>query len=188
VASVVLADDRREIEMTFTPMPAELKKTHPHLEEFWPFLQALNKESPRGKVLISTGFVEEQLKRVILAFMLDESTSRELFEGGNAPLGTLSSRISAAYALGLITHDEWHDLHLIRRIRNDFAHQVTTTFETPAVVSRCRELRSKAPDYPGVTVGSAGQFETAAVAIIVSLISRPHYVAKERRASKPWPS
>jgi hypothetical protein len=91
----VYADDRGEIEMTFVPMPAELKKTHPQLEEFWPFLQALNMESRRGKVLISTGFIEEQLKRVILAFMLDEPVSSELFEGGNAPLGTLSSRISA---------------------------------------------------------------------------------------------
>jgi mannitol operon repressor len=73
-------------------------------------------------------------------------------------------------------------------IRNDFAHQVTTTFDIPAVVSRCGQLRTKAPDYPGVTVGSAGQFETAAMAIIVSPINRPHHVAKERRASRPWPS
>jgi hypothetical protein len=35
----------------------DLLKTHPHLKEFLPYLDLLNKESDRGKVLVSTGFL-----------------------------------------------------------------------------------------------------------------------------------
>lgn len=73
----------------------ELKKKYPHLEKFWPYTEVINNESPRGKVLVSTGFLEEQLKEVLLAFMLENKDAEELVEGGNAPLGTLSSRITA---------------------------------------------------------------------------------------------
>lgn len=45
-----------------------------------------------------------------------------LVEGFNAPLGTFSSRIKAAYALGLLTKDQFLDLERLRKIRNEFAH------------------------------------------------------------------
>src|SRR5262249_48678711 len=86
--------------MALAPMPATLRDKYPNLERFWPFLQTLHQESPRGIALISCGYIEEQLKDILLAFMLDHSSARELVEGQNAPLGTLSSRIGAAYLLG----------------------------------------------------------------------------------------
>lgn len=173
--------------MTIAPMPESLRATHPNLERFWPFLQMLRQESERGQVLISTGFIEEQLKDVLLAFMIDNPQCGELVEGGSAPLGTFSARIEACYALGLISEDEHNDLTLIRRIRNEFAHHIETSFDTPSVVSRCAQLRMKAEDYGDVKVGPSGQFQTAAVAVIMNLINRPHSVSQERRATKTWP-
>jgi hypothetical protein len=111
----------------------------------------------------------------------------KFIEGGNATLGTLSNRISAAYFLGLITKDEYHDLTLMRRIRNDFAHEVETTFDTPSVVDRCRLLRHKADDCGDVKVGSFGQFQSAAIGVIMSLINRASYVGQQRRKSETWP-
>jgi mannitol operon repressor len=143
--------------------------------------------SERGQVLISTGFIEEQLKDVLLAFMIDNPQCGELVEGGSAPLGTFSARIEACYALGLISEDEHNDLTLIRRIRNEFAHHIETSLDTPSVVSRCTQLRMKAEDYGDVKVGPSGQFQTASVAVITNLINRPHYVSQERRATKTWP-
>jgi mannitol operon repressor len=67
----------------------DLLKTHPHLKEFLPYLDLLNKESDRGKVLVSTGFLEQQLKEVLLAFMLPNDQAADLVGGHNAPLGSL---------------------------------------------------------------------------------------------------
>jgi mannitol operon repressor len=166
--------------MDIAPMPASLRATHPNLERFWPFIQTLRQESDRGQVLISAGFLEQQLKDVLLAFMLEQQQTRDLVEGANAPLGSFHARIEACYALGLITEDEYNDLILIRRIRNEFAHHVETSFETPSVVSRCDQLRMKAEDYEDVKFGPSGKFQTAAVAVISNLINRPDYVRRER--------
>jgi len=145
------------------PMPDSLRATHPNLEKFWPFIQLLRQESERGQVLISAGFLEKQLKDVLLGFMIDNPQTRGLVEGANAPLGTFDARIEACYALGLITEDEHNDLILIRRIRNEFAHHIDTSFETLSVVSRCSQLRMKEEDYGEVKVGASGQFQTAAI-------------------------
>lgn len=173
-------------------VPEDVKAKFPHLAKFWPYLELLDKESARGKVLISTGFIEEQLKEVILAFVLQDAAATELVEGANAPLGTFSSRITACFVLGLISEAERHDLTLIRRIRNDFAHDIHTSFDTRSVVDRCKELLLKAPNYTHsemgkIEVGPAGQFESAAVALIMGLINRPHYVSEKRCAAVQWP-
>ncbi len=165
---------------------------NPHLKDFVPYLQLLNSESDRGRVLISTGFLEEQLKEVLLAFMIEGSTVEDLIDGGNAPLGTFSSRIAACYGLGLISQDEYDDLTLIRKIRNDFAHDIRTNFSTPSVVSRCDALKGKAGDYTKpegavVTMLPSGQFQTAAVALIGRLINRAYYVKKQRRSFTAFP-
>jgi hypothetical protein len=168
-------------------------KSHPHLKEFGPYLEVSNAESPRGNVLVSTGYIEEQLKRVLTAFMLDVGAAANLLAGsGNAPLGTFSARIAACYALGLISEDEHHDLTLMRRIRNDFAHDMHVTFDTPSVVSRCAQLRFSAKDYKNkdgseVVVGSMGQFVTAASAVILHLTNRPAYVSRKKLKYGNWP-
>jgi len=168
------------------------KVRFPHLKEFFPFLEALNKESARGRALISAGFLEEQLKRILLAFMLEGAKADELIEGANAPLGTFSARTTACHVLGLITDNERDDLNLIRRIRNDFAHQVHTSFQTESIVSRCDQLKFKAKNYKKVDgtpvdVEADGQFTTAAVGLILTLTNRAHYVAQQRRTSQTWP-
>lgn len=170
----------------------EFIKQYPNLKDFLPYLDVLNKESGRGKVLISAGFLEEQLKQILLAFMLDTDEARELLEGGNAPLGSFSARTNACYVLGLITESEHRDLVLMRRIRNDFAHKVQTSFETESVKNRCKELKYRVPDsFPvgdmTINANAEGQFTTAAVSLIMNLTNRAHYVGQERRAAKGWP-
>ena len=169
----------------------DYKKQYPHLKKFWPYVDVLNEESPRGKVLVSTGFLEEQLKQILMAFSADCPQALELIEGGNAPLGTMSARITACYAFGLITKDEHDDLHLVRRIRNEFAHDIHTTFDTQSVANRCRELKHSAKDNPATEANlgpmpTASQFYTAAVALIMNLINRPNAVSKEKRQVGKW--
>lgn len=163
-----------------------------HLAKFYPYLDLLNAESDRGRVLISTGYMEEQLKDILLAFILDTPQAKELVTSGNAPLGTFSSRIAACYTLGLISEREHHDLTLLRKIRNDFAHDMHTSFKTPSAVDRCKLLHHKAQDYKyedkdDVVVDPASQFTSAAVSLILHLTNRPHYVSQRRCVYGDWP-
>lgn len=170
----------------------DFKKRNPHLDGFWPYLEKLREESDRGAVLISTGYLEQQLKDILLAFMVDDTNVSKLLEGGYAPLGSFSSRIAACYAFGLLSENEHYDLHQLRKIRNDFAHDLHTSFETQSVIDRCAMLRHKVHDYTSeergeVVIDAPGQFRTAAVGLIMNLTNRAHYVAKERRTAKSRP-
>jgi mannitol operon repressor len=155
-------------------------------------MDKLRTESDRGKVLISTGLLEEQLKQLLLEYFVDDASLSSLVEGGSAPLASFSARITTCYALGIIRKIEHDDLHQVRRIRNDFAHNIHTSFETQSVVDRCKALRTKSHDYKydalaRVVVPASGQFNTATTFLILNLVDRPHYVRKERRESKEWP-
>lgn len=168
----------------------EFKQRNPHLNEFFPYLDQLNRESDRGKVLISTGFMEEQLRKVLLAYLIQAPEADELVSGANAPLGTFSSRINACYLLGLISEVEHHDLNVIRKIRNDFAHSISTGFDTQSVIDRCKNLKLRAAIDPmgnQVPIPPVAQFMTAAVAIILRLVNRPQYVSKQRSSYGNWP-
>lgn len=53
-----------------------------------------------------------------------------LLDGPNAPLSNFSSRIDFAFRIGIISHQLARDIHIIRKIRNDFAHSYEPrTFE-----------------------------------------------------------
>lgn len=80
------------------------------------------KEDERGLVLSVAAFAEDLLGRLLLAYLRDSKSSSELVEGFNAPLGSLSSRIKACHAFGIISDEQYHDLEICRKIRNEFAH------------------------------------------------------------------
>ncbi len=164
--------------------PSSIKIEHWHMKDFMPFLVRLSKESDRGAVLMSTGYLEKVLKDILVAYFIEGSSSDALFENG--ALATFSARSAACHALGLISDDEFHDIQLIRKIRNYLAHEMHSTFEDPQVVDRCKLLRLKAHDYGDVVVGTTGQFQTAAVGILNRLINRAHYVSLKRSKYGEW--
>jgi hypothetical protein len=87
--------------------------------------------------------LETALEQLIEAKLLPApNKGRDILSAGpQAPLGTFSAKIDAAFQLGLISKPLARDLHLVRRIRNDFAHDPgELTFETPAVSDRVRAL------------------------------------------------
>ena len=163
----------------------EVLKEYPNLKDFLPYLDELNRESPRGKVLISTGYLEQMLKEILSSFLMKDKIVDELFEGGNAPLGTFSARAKLAYTLGLISELEFHDIDLIRRIRNDFAHDMKASFLNAGVKSRCSHLKHKVPDTAG-KITADQQFTSAATSLLLGLVNRAAYVSKTRRSYGDW--
>lgn len=73
-------------------------------------------------VLNVAAFAEDTLELLLLAYLREESQAIKLVSGFNAPLGTFSARVKAAFALGLLLQDGYETLETLRKIRNKFAH------------------------------------------------------------------
>lgn len=113
-----------------------------HQWSFEYLLKEFNKESDRASVILVASILDESLYSLLRSYFVPIASSNdELFEGANAPLGTFSSKIDIAYRIGLISSKFCRDLHLIRKIRNSFAHDIfDCTFENGSVKSRIDEL------------------------------------------------
>ena len=101
----------------------------------------LSSESDRGCSLMAAAYLDMQLGELLKAFLVDDKRLvNELFRHTGA-LGTFSSRIDLAYSLGLISKGDRRNLHLIRKIRNDFAHvHLRLDFNNESISARCNEL------------------------------------------------
>jgi DNA-binding MltR family transcriptional regulator len=125
---------------------------------YWNALfREFEKESDRAAVILTASIADELLHGLVAARLVPVSSSNDdLFDGANAPLGTFSARIEIAYRLGLISGKFARDLHLIRRIRNDFAHNIQgCSFDDAKVKSRVVELNNS----HGIITNSPKQFK-----------------------------
>lgn len=163
-----------------------LEDSHPHLKEFLAFLPELQKESDRGVILISCSFIDELLRRTLTGYFIENTSVQTLLDGFNAPLGTFASRIAACHALGLISDREYEECEMFRRVRNRFAHEIHVSFEDQSLSDLGQTLTFAAQDYGSVVVDTKGRFVSAATALILNLVNRPHYVSIERRTSATW--
>lgn len=110
-------------------------------QEIFAVLDTFQDESDRGAVLVATSYLEDKIGEYLRASLTPGAGTNQLFDGGNPPLGTFSAKIAACHALGLINDDEFRRLNIIRRIRNQFAHQWIAGFDDQAVSDRCKELK-----------------------------------------------
>lgn len=105
-------------------------------------IEQLDKESERGVVIVSAALLNETLEQLIKDNLAPSAEKDdELFVGAYAPLDSFSTKIDLAYRLGLVGLSTRSSLHLIRKLRNDFAHSaLQISFESNSVQSRIREL------------------------------------------------
>src|SRR5215469_11710094 len=96
---------------------------------FLDYLRELQKETPRGAVVISGVVLGEILGKTLEEYLTDHKDVKKLLNGGvSAPLGTFSARILMAFGLRLIDDKEYRNLQIVRRIRNHFAHDLHASF------------------------------------------------------------
>lgn len=109
-----------------------------NIEEFKNFRHSLSEESDRGCALMAAAFIEEKLGELLHAFCVDNKKIYERLFENNGALATFSSKIDLALLLGLIPKNIFDDLQLLRKIRNDFAHNASfITFESNPTKERC---------------------------------------------------
>lgn len=105
------------------------------------FRKTLNQESDRGCALMAAAYLDERLADLLKSYFVDNNKIINKMFDFNGPFGTFSSRIDSAYALGLLPENVRKDIHLVRKIRNDFAHvSKPITFNDEPIASRCNEL------------------------------------------------
>jgi hypothetical protein len=103
---------------------------------------ALSKETDRGCALFAAAYLDGELEGLLRAKMVADERVASAILSPDRPLGSFSARIDVAYLLGLIPRLARLDLHLIRKIRNDFAHTARRlSFAEPVIAARCREFR-----------------------------------------------
>ena len=105
-------------------------------------LKELYKDAQTGRVLIVCALLEDILMTTINTKMVPLSSDIEsrIF-GGNGPLQNISSRIDIAYSLGFLDGRMRRNLHLVRKIRNGFAHTSDkVTFDSEKVVTLCKQI------------------------------------------------
>ena len=168
-------------------MATEVQETK---DQWQRYMEMFSKESDRACVILTVSFLDELLTLCLrMRLVANPNAIDSLFEGGNAPFSSFSSKIDVAYRLGIISNRLCRDLHLVRKIRNDFAHNIEGChFSDQKVHNRVRELRNAFSDLIDVfrtekTVklyqpGDRGDFQFCCSWMI-------DYLYKLSRASKP---
>jgi len=125
----------------------KLKRERPAPEEWRLARNEISQGGDRSAAILAAAFTEDTLRFSISQRFWDINDKD--FEGlcsAHGPLGSFWSMIELGYALGIYRDIFRNDLHVIRTIRNAFAHTMKPiNFETPAVE---KELsRAKYLDY-----------------------------------------
>lgn len=109
------------------------------------YIDEANKENAsgtqRGVVLVWASIIDETLSKILSAhfIVLSKKQSIEMFDH-NGPAGSFSSKIKLCFALGLILDDEMNAINLVRKIRNDFAHDINVDLDDEPLRSQCLQL------------------------------------------------
>jgi hypothetical protein len=97
--------------------------------------------SHRATAVVGGAFVEEHLTYALRSRMVpDEKVIQERFAPGRA-FGDFGAKIDLGYLMGVYGKQAYKELITIRRIRNDFAHQLeVNSFDRDDMRDRCENL------------------------------------------------
>jgi mannitol operon repressor len=154
---------------------------------FSEFLQEFQKETDRGAALVGAALLDSRLRWLLVQHFIESGVTEELLDGGNAPLGAFRSKIKLTHALGLITGLEFQEAQLIRKVRNEFAHQLHgLSFDSAYIASLCSNLKANTPGGDG---GSPRWlFINSVIHLTLALWHRPEHVAGRKAVfyEGPW--
>ncbi|WP_139272204.1 hypothetical protein [Phytopseudomonas punonensis] len=90
----------------------------------------------------------------IQSFLIDDKDSKKRLLGKSSPLSSFSAKIDLACLLGMCSRDIAKDLHTIREIRNEFAHNIMArdktklSFNSGNIKDKCMYLKCVAHEKP----------------------------------------
>ena len=130
------------------------------------FDKSIQEESTRAKVVLSACYLDELLNQLLQLLLKPLNSKNDpLFDGPQAPLSSFSAKIDLAARVGVISEDTKRSLHLVRKIRNRFAHSLNACdfddTKTQAWNSELHELNDHATEDRRATFseGVVGDYE-----------------------------
>ncbi len=164
-----------------------IMKSEPETMELSEFLSEFNKESDRGAALNAAAVLDDWLGNILGEFFADNRSGKDLISGFNAPLGTFAAKVTAAHALGLIQDNEFREITLIRKIRNEFGHSWRgVSFESDKVAHLVNQLPWCGPPEFEAKSTPRARFNSVIAILLADLMWRTRLVKKERRVVKLW--
>lgn len=110
-------------------------------------VQEIETQTDRGAAIVGAAWVEEELQASIESFLSKEKKAWERLFRKSGPLSSFSAKIDLALLLGIVSAVIASDLHIIRDVRNEFAHSIldknslSPSFSTPHIKDKCLALR-----------------------------------------------
>lgn len=108
-------------------------------------IDPLLEESDRGSVIVAAATLDSLLARYLSTVMKSNGLSNRYsvkILDGNGALGSFSARAQIARGFSLISEDTFHDLMVIRKLRNEFAHvHMHCSFSDKKVMAQIQSMR-----------------------------------------------
>ena len=115
----------------------DLSRIQPEFHEAMDVSNALGKEAhPIATAILGAVMVEHELETLLrFRFKRKDDKTWAMLVAENGPLNSFSSMVLAGYALGIYDESMRNDLHIVRNIRNAFAHSKRLIhFDNPLIV------------------------------------------------------
>jgi len=155
-------------------------------ETEWEKLSAeFQHKSDRTTAILGAAYLETNLGQLLSCFFVFKAAEMGILITDEGPLCSFNARLKAAFGLGLISPNEYHDLNLIYEMRNIFVSDVeVASFSDNGVREKC--FRLKIPRdmlLPGETRTPRHLFVFASTILSQHLALRTQIAEKERRKS-----
>ena len=115
-----------------------------NLEIIEAFKKTINEESSdRAKVIITAAQIDYLLDMKLKDHFShgNKNVQKKLFSG-NGAFSTLSSKVNIAYCSGWIDSDVYHDIEVLRKIRNVFAHRFEAlSLDSPDIIKLIKNFQ-----------------------------------------------
>lgn len=107
---------------------------------FEDFVDQLSSENCRSMIIFGVANIDLLLYSILKKYFLPSRKKEDELLEGDTPLSTLSSKINICFRLGIINYEFFTVLHLLRSIRNDFAHQPDADYKLSPYKDRIRNF------------------------------------------------
>lgn len=113
------------------------------------FFEELAGESERAAAILVAAWIDELLKRKLAElFLRGNSEARDRLFKADGPFASFAAKINAAFCAGWLDSDVHHDLGVIRKIRNEFAHKIHgLSMESPEIRELVESFRVPHREY-----------------------------------------
>jgi len=130
-----------------------MKPPKNELPEFADFIAEFNSESDRAAAIIGAAKIDLLLCKTLEKILIKPGIKKDNLLDNDSPIGTFSARINLIYRLGIIDKKFAKLLHIVRKIRNSFAHELLgVNFESEAHKNRVAELICPLKSHDGFQV------------------------------------